>query len=334
METLNVRPARLWLLVGAVWLAGCQPSVEKTSANYRVFGTEAQVTVRHPADRSPDAVLSELGQHFQRLHRDWHPWEPGALTALNQGLQTGNWASISPELLELLDAAQTYEIQTQGEFNAAIGQVVSLWGFHTSSYPITTPPPTPTDIDRLIRNQPSTLDIKRRIDSSGEVLIQTSNPSVGLDFSALAKGAAAGQACDLLAQSGFDDALVNLGGDVLVCGPTETPWRVAIQDPRSGILEVLEVSERLAVFTSGQYYRYGEWEGERYAHVLNPATGYPIEHILQATAIHPDPILADAAATALVVAGFEQAKTLGETLGLEEWLVVNEAGDVLRMGPD
>lgn len=334
METLNVRSPRAWIAALTVGLAGCQPAVEQTSAAYRVFGTEAQVTVRHSASQSPDEILSELGQHFQRLHRDWHPWEPGALTALNEGLHTGDWVSISPDLLELLEKAQTYEVDTQGEFNAAIGRLVRLWGFHTSNYPITTPPPTASEIDGLIRTKPSTLDIHRRIGPSGEVLIQSHNESIGLDFSALAKGAAAGQACDLLMQAGFNDALVNLGGDVLVCGPTDTPWRVAIRDPRSGILEVLEVSERLAVFTSGQYYRYGQWAGERYAHVLNPATGYPIEHILQATAIHPDPILADAAAKALVVAGFEQAKSLGQTLGLEEWLVVDEAGDVLRMSRD
>jgi len=109
-----VRPARVWITALTVGLAGCQPTVEKTSAEYRVFGTEAQVTVRHSVDRSPDGVLSELGQHFQRLHRDWHPWEPGALTTLNEGLRTGNWVSISPDLLGLLDAARTYEIQTQG----------------------------------------------------------------------------------------------------------------------------------------------------------------------------------------------------------------------------
>ncbi|HEY7906838.1 MAG TPA: FAD:protein FMN transferase, partial [Wenzhouxiangella sp.] len=202
------------------------------------------------------------------------------------------------------------------------------------NYPITTPPPTLAEIDALINAKPSTDDIDERRDQFGETLIRTNNPSIGLDFSGLAKGAAAGLACDVLAKAGFQDALVNLGGDVLVCGATSAPWRVAIKDPRAGVLEVLEVSERLAVFTSGQYYRYGEWDGERYAHVLNPATGYPIEHILQATAIHPDPVLADAAATALVVAGFDQAKELGQTLGLEQWLLVDEAGDQLWMRPN
>ncbi len=315
-------------------LAACQPPVVKTSAEYRVFGTEAEVSVRHPANQSPEVVLSELDRFFQRLHRDWHPWEPGALTDLNQSLQTGDWTPISSDLLSLLKAAKEMEARTGGRFNAAIGRVVGLWGFHTSNYPITTPPPTPTEIDALISAKPSTDDIEKRRNSSSEVLIQTSNSSIGLDFSGLAKGAAAGLACDLLIEAGFQDALVNLGGDVLVCGAASTPWRVAIKDPRAGVLEILEVSKRLAVFTSGQYYRYGEWDGQRYAHVLDPATGHPIEHILQATAIHPDPILADAAATALVVAGFDTAKELGQTLGLEQWLLVDEAGDQLWMHPN
>lgn len=325
---------RILITVLALGLAACQPSLVKTSTEYRVFGTKAEVSVRHSADQSPEAVFSELDLLFQRLHRDWHPWESGALTTLNQNLQSGDWTPISSDLLGLLKASKEMEARTGGQFNAAIGRVVGLWGFHTSNYPITTPPPTLAEINALISGTPSTDDIDERLSPSGETLIQTSNSAIGLDFSGLAKGEAAGLACDVLAKAGFQDALVNLGGDVLVCGATSAPWRVAIKDPRAGVLEVLEVSERMAVFTSGQYYRYGEWEGERYAHVLNPATGYPIEHILQATAIHPDPVLADAAATALVVAGFDQAKELGQTLGLEQWLLVDEAGDQLWMRPN
>ncbi len=86
------------------------------------------------------------------------------------------------------------------------------------------------------------------------------------------------------------------------------------------------------MFTSGQYYRYGEWSGERYAHVLDPKTGYPIEHVMQATAIHPDPLIADAAATALVVAGSDHAQVLAKAVGLKQWLIVDDQGQLVWSG--
>lgn len=309
-------------------LAGCQPQPEwhTSRAEYAVFGTTVEVAVRHAPNQSVDAPLAELDQLFQTLHRDWHPWAPGALTELNQALTKGTWTRLNPSLVDLLQSSQTLEIQTDGYFNAAIGSLVRLWGFHTSNYPITQPPPSAEAIADLVAQQPSTQQIEVQATETNQVQVRTQNPSISLDFSGIAKGAAAELACDLLGQSGFEDALVNLGGDVLVCGAGQQPWRVAIKDPREGVLEVLEINRRLAVFTSGQYYRYGEWDGERYAHVLDPKTGHPIQHILQATAIHPDPMVADAAATALVVAGTEKAERLGKQLGLEQWLLVDETG--------
>lgn len=318
----------LWALLFVLGLAACQPQTQTTMAEYAVFGTTVTVTIRHPSRVSPEGPLAQLDHLFQRLHRDWHPWAPGALTTLNQALSSGDWVTITPDLAELLEQSQTLESMSDGLFNPAIGQLVSLWGFHTSTYPITTPPPSQQAIDQLIQTQPSTSAIEWMNGDDGEVQIRTDNPSIALDFSGIAKGAAAKMACEILYEAKLNEALVNLGGDVMVCGAGTQPWRVAINDPRSGVVEVLEVDEPLAIFTSGQYYRYREWSGERYAHILNPYTGQPIEHVLQATAISADPILADAAATALVVAGADRAKALGEALGLSQWLLIDEQGDL------
>lgn len=326
----------VWLGLIVFGLAACQPKDELISSNAQlaVFGTQAQITIRHSKDQDAEDAIARLDQLFQRLHRDWHPWEAGALTSLNEELQSGQWVALDASLTDLLQRSQLLEQQTNGRFNAAIGQLVRLWGFHTSNYPITSPPPSGEQIAQITQRKPSTLDIEWADSSLEGMRVRSINPAVGLDFSALAKGAAADMACDLLIERGLADSLVNLGGDVLVCGAGTKPWQVAIKDPRQGVLEVLEIRERMAVFTSGQYHRFGEWDGERYAHVLDPSTGYPILHVLQATAIAKDPIVADAAATSLVVAGVEQAQILGETLGLEQWMVVDETGQSQWMKKD
>ena len=319
--------ARLTSVLWAVGLVGCSSDTITSEATYGVFGTTVNVKVRHAENHPPNAALAELDYLFQTLHRDWHPWEPGALTRLNEGLATGDWVEVPPDLDDLLKRSQQLEMASGGRFNPAIGQLVALWGFHTSTYPITSPPPAEHAIDAWVAERPSSLDIV--YSDTAPTRVRSDNAALGLDFSAVAKGAAADAACEVLLAAGFGDALVNLGGDVLVCGPTARPWRVAIRRPQwegsegSGVLEVLEVDRKLAVFTSGQYHRYGVWNGERYAHVLDPNTGRPVDHLVQATAIDPDPVLADAAATALVVAGLEDADRVGQQLGLERWRVVN-----------
>jgi len=313
--------ARIVILIWVVGLAGCAPPATTSQATYAVFGTTVTIQVRHAQSVDPSPILADIDYLLQTLHRDWHPWAPGELTRLNEGLSQGDWVEVPANIEPLLKRSQRLEKASDGRFNAAIGRLVALWGFHTSNYPITTPPPDDSAIEALMVEQPSALDIVWSPDPPNR--IQTTNPAVGLDFSGIAKGAAAQAVCDRLVANGLGDALVNLGGDVMVCGPATTPWRVAVHSPQSSAPTIINVDRRLAVFTSGQYHRFGIWDGERYAHILDPATGRPVDHLVQATAIDPDPILADAAATALVVAGRSSADTLGKKLDLERWMVVD-----------
>lgn len=313
----------------SLWLAGCKPqSPEMYRAEFFALGTQIEIQVRaKSADaaehRRAESAFGVIGRELQRMHRDWHPWEPGAMSELNAGLRSGEWASTTAELVELIETSQGLESASDGLFNPAIGELIHLWGFHTSNYPITEPPPTAAEIGRLLAARPSTLALE--VDG---LRVRSGNPTIRLDFSGLAKGLAVQLACDHLADHDLTDALVNAGGDVLVCGKTDRPWRVAIRDPAGGVLETIEVSEPLAVFTSGNYYRYGEWEGERYAHILDPRTGRPVDQILQATVTHPDPLLADAAATTLVVAGSEYWERIAEQMGIERVIVVKAEGKV------
>jgi FAD:protein FMN transferase len=311
------------LLAVLLVAGGCRGGVDRHQAEFLVFGTRVEVIVRGVEDHRAEQAFARLGRDFQRMHREWHPWAPGPLVELNQGLVAGGWVRTTPDLVALIKASQDMETRSGGLFNAAIGPLVGLWGFHTSEYPITDPPPTADAIAGLLAWRPSALDI--HIDGQR---VHSGNRAVGLDFSGIAKGFAAAAACDRLADFQIIDALVNLGGDVMVCADTSTPWQVAVRDPAGGVLTTLAISQRQAVFTSGNYHRYGQWDGQRYAHILDPASGYPVEAVMQATVIDPDPILADAAATALVVAGPETWRLVADQMGVERALIVDSAGNI------
>jgi len=304
-------------------LAGCRLFETDSSTVFAVFGTEVEVQLRDTGPRESAAVYTEVGALLQRLHRELHPWEDGALMDLNRAIAAGQAHETIPDIVELIETAQALEAASEGAFNPAIGALVNLWGFHTSSYPITDPPPAPGLIDALVAREPSTSDLE--LDGS---VVRSTDPAVRLDFSGIAKGLAVRRVCEAIGEHDVGAAMVNAGGDVMVCSAGQRPWRVAIRAPGGGVLETIEVDRALAVFTSGNYYRYGEFDGERYAHILDPASGRPVDEIVQATVIDPDPLLADAAATALVVAGSQRWQRVAESLAAERSIVIDAQGSI------
>lgn len=312
--------------LAAVLLSGCKAPEREQRAEFAVFGTRVEAIVRGADEAQAAAAFRDVGAVLQRLHRELHPWEDGALMQLNEALAQGRGHRATEAIVALVRAGRRLELASGGTFNPAIGAAVSLWGFHTSSYPITEPPPSGSEIRALLDAAPSMRDLT--LDGRE---VSSSNPAVRLDFSGLAKGFALGLACDALVERGIESGLVNAGGDVMVCGSAGDSWRVAIRDPDGGVLETLDVDRRLAVFTSGNYHRYGEFDGERYAHILDPRTARPVADVIQATVIDPDPLLADAAATALVAAGRSGWREVAESMALDRAVVVLADGSVERL---
>ncbi len=293
------------------------------TATFFVFGTEVRVSVRGVTEQHAANAFRLLGPEFQRMHREWHPWEPGALADLNDTLLRGGRRITTPDLAELVRTSSALETESMGRFNPAIGELVRLWGFHTSDYPLTDPPPSNDEIADALAWQPS----MRSVAVEGRS-VRSLRRGVRLDFSGIAKGLAVLRACELLAGIEISDALVDAGGDVRVCGATDRPWRIAIRNPAGGVLTTLEVREAVSVFTSGNEYRYGEFDGERYAHILDPFTGRPVDRVMQATVIDVDSLRADAGATALVVAGPDAWRMVADSMSLERALVVDAGGRV------
>jgi thiamine biosynthesis lipoprotein len=321
---IRIAGVLLCLLTASALLIGCGRPVEPVRGQFMVFGTRVEVLIRSSDQALARTGLRDLGEAFQRMHTDWHPWQSGALSELNAALASGERARPGPELLGMIRDAQRLERDSLGYFNAAIGRLVALWGFHTSDYPIQAPLPEEGQIDVWLRQAPSALDIEIQ-----DQEVFSLNDAVQLDFSGMAKGLAGRLACERLTALGLEDALVNLGGDVMVCGPAATPWIVAISDGQGGVYSTLRVEQGpLAIFSSGTAQRWGEWEGERYAHLLDPRTGRALTHAIQATVIDPDPVLADAAATAMAIAGAEDWQRVAGALQTEAVLLLDGSGEI------
>ena len=304
-------------------LAGCQRAGEQSAELY-VFGTIIEIKLWGVSRDEASRAFADIQRMFQAMHRDWHAWEPGRLTDINRAFAEGRSATADADIVAMIRRSQTLETATDGRFNPAIGALIELWGFHTSDFPIEGPAPSQADIDAILGRHPSSRDI--RIDG---LEVSTDNPAVQLDFGGIAKGYAVDLTIARLRAMGIDNAIVNAGGDLRAMGTHgDRPWRVAVRKPGGGTVGSVQVHGDEAIFTSGNYERFRQDQTSRYPHILDPATGWPAKDVASATVISDEGIVADAVATALVVAGLDAWPEVARALGLKEVAVVDEHGTV------
>ena len=303
--------------------ASCRQNKE-SNAEMFVFGTVVNVSLWDVTPKQASQAFSDLQHMFQGMHNNWHAWEPGRLSTINQAFADGRTATADPQMVEMIRRSRELETLSGGRFNAAIGSIIELWGFHTSDFPILGPPPSQQDIDEILRQNPSTLDIQ-----INGLELSSTNPAVQLDFGGIAKGVAVDLAISHLLEMGIENAVVNAGGDMRATGTHgERPWRVAIQKPAGGEIGFVEVSGDEAVFTSGNYARFRQDENKRYPHILDPRTGWPAKDIASVTVIAAEGVVADAAATAMIVAGLQNWTEVAALLKLNQVAVIDEDGMV------
>lgn len=318
----TVRVLLIAPLTLAALLTSCGREPELLQHRLAVFGT--QVTVTLGPGRAAAEAVTALERELQRMHRRWHAWQPGLLGDINQAIAEGRSIELPPDVIALIERAGELERISGGLFNPAIGQLLALWGFHASELP-EGPPPAASAIAERVALSPSMADL----DITGSRL-SSNNRAVQLDFGAYIKGVAIGRALGILAAAGIENAIVNAGGDLGVIGRRgNRPWRAAIQHPDGGgghYLASVEVYDGEFVFTSGNYRRYRQNEGIRYGHILDPRDGYPADEVSSVTVIDVDGGRADAAATALAVAGEEEWREVARRLGIERVLRVDADG--------
>lgn len=261
--------AALWLLACAFALGGCaRPQVFHQESF--VFGTRVDVAVYGEDKAQADAASAEVLREFDRLHRAYHAWEPSELTALNAAIARGETMEVSEELATMLRDAQRMAAAGDELFDPALGGLIELWGFHTDTFvPVR---PDPDKLAALVAAHPRMSDLTidgRRVGSR--------NPAVQLDLGGYAKGYALDRAASLLRARGIRNALINIGGNVMALGRKgDQPWRIGIQHPRAPApLATMPLYDGEAIGTSGDYQRYFELDGVRYAHLLDPRTGQP-----------------------------------------------------------
>ena len=303
-------------------IAGCSgpKTVQKTET---IMGTQVSITVVAKTEQEGEAAIDAAMAEVRRFDRMMSLYKDDSeITRVNLAAGKGP-VEVSPEMIEIVEAARKISELTDGAFDVTVGPLVVLWQMRLKEGAA----PTETEIES-IKNRVGYRNIITDKKASTLFLMK---PGMIMDFGGCAKGYVADRVAELLKGRGIDNAIVALAGDIRVMGhrPDGSSWRIGVQHPRDSAktLTVLELSDKF-ISTSGDYERYQIVHRKRYHHILDPRTGKPSEGMESVTLVGERGSDGDPLATALFILGPKQGRKIVKKLGYNA-IFVDDKGRVV-----
>lgn len=268
-----------------------------------IFGTSYNITYQCAEDHKADIemALAEVDASLSPFN------DSSVITHVNRNEDV----VLDRLFLDVFRLAQKINEDTDGAFDVTVAPLVNAWGF---------------GFKNGVNPDEKAIDSLRQVVGFQKVRLEDgkiikADPRVMLDCSAIAKGYGVDVVANLLRKIGIKNFMVEIGGEVVTSGvnPDRHPWRIGVTKPTDDSLSVnnelqtvINVTDK-AMATSGNYRNFYYKGGRKYAHTIDPKTGYPVQHsILSATVITDDCATADAYATSFMVLGMEKAKKILE----------------------
>lgn len=326
--------ARRWChvcLVASTLLlvVGCGSKDPVARGTAETFGTRVEITLIG-VDRAYAAeVTGILADELALMDSAWHTESPSPLAHVNTLIDSGSDKfPAPPSLLPLLTLSQRLSAQSDDLFNPAIGHLVRAWGFDSGERDCLRPPPQ-AFVDEVLAQRPHLGDLQ--IDG---FRLRSANRAVRLNFRDIRRGFAIDRAIARLQELGIRSARISIDGNVRAIGSRDGhPWSHAIRGPDGGgVYATLSIKGNEAAFTAGTYQNAFSWEDQVYHDILDPRTGYPASGTASVTVLHPDASTADAAATALFIAGPSAWHRLARQMGIRFVMLTDSDGRV-HMNP-
>jgi FAD:protein FMN transferase len=307
-------------VLGFLAFTSCQQKQYFQNENF-VFGTVYHITyfAKEDLQSGIDAELAKFDSSLSMFNpastiSRFNRWEKGPFD-----LSEDPWA------LKVIEESLKLSRQTDGAFDITVAPVVNIWGFGTREKT----DPTRAEIDS-IRSF-----VSYKLLHLEQKKLTKYDPRIQLDCSAVAKGYACDVVADFLRSRGVHDFLVEIGGEMVMSGHNSEGknWRIGINKPVEDSTSTnMEWEQKLvltdkAIATSGNYRNFYIRNGRKYAHTIDPQTGYPVQHsLLSTTIVANDCLTADALATACMVIGADSAMTLIEGMKNVEGLFICDDG--------
>lgn len=271
-----------------------------------VFHTQYQIKYE-----ASGYLTDKIDAELQAFNLSLNPFNPNSIISKvnrNEEVEVDDW------FVTVFNKAMEVSENSDGFFDATAAPLINLWGFGFEKSDSVSQEKIDS-IRRFVGYHNIRLENKRIIKE---------DPRVILNFSAIAKGFASDVIAALLEREGVENYMVFIGGEVTAKGknPYGQCWQIGLNKPvddQTGMIneyeKVVKLCSKKGLATSGNYRNFYVKDGKKYAHTINPKTGYPSEQsILSATVIAPDCMTADAYATAFMAMGIETACKMAEKI--------------------
>lgn len=310
-------------LVLACGLVACSQRDQLVQLSGRTMGTSYHIKLITPGTTSSrEKLQQQVDDVLEAINQSMSTYiEDSELSRLNRA-PVDTWVEVSQPLLEVLLISRDVSEASGGAFDITAGPLVNLWGFGPQK-----------GRDEI----PDEQAIRQTMERVGFNLLEIDGKQqrvrklkdIYVDLSAVAKGYAADVVTEQLRTLGFNNTMVEIGGELRLSGlnAQAKPWRIGIEKPEllhEGALQAVDISDA-GMATSGDYRNYFELNGERYSHLIDPSNGRPVRHLLASVTVITDSgARADAYATALHVLGPEHGYKLAHRLKLAAFFIVRE----------
>ncbi len=292
-------PILALLITGTVIIASRQRAMPYQHDTGMVFGTVYNITYQYDED-----LKTGIEAELQRVDNSLSPFNKKSIIS---GINRNEDPEVNAMFADVFDLAGEVARQTGGAFDITVAPLVNMWGFGTKQFHR----PARESVDSIMEYVGY-----RRVSRRGRHILKQ-DPRTQLDCSGIAKGYGCDVVADYLSGKGITNFMVEIGGEVVTRGNSEqrVPWKIGVTKPTDDSLQenqeletVLNLTDR-AMATSGNYRNFYISGGRKFAHTIDPHTGYPVQHsLLSATVIADRCATADAYATAFMVMGIDKAR--------------------------
>ena len=307
-------------------LAGCEKPVAErpmVEIHGRTMGTFYGVKVVGDFPGGQQALQTQVDTLLKHYNDEISTYDQNSsLSKFNQQQTTAPFP-VSQEMADIVISALRVGQCTQGVLDVTVGPLVNLWGFGPDKRPIK----TPTDEQIAAARQRVGIQHLHVDVSADHAALRKDVPNIYVDLSTIGEGFGADKVAEFLESRGVHNYLVEIAGASRSRGVNAKgeQWKLAIQKPTDELDDVQAIvkPDGRAISTSGSYRNYYELNGQRYSHIIDPATGKPITHrLVSATVITPTALEADGLDTALMVMGPEKAMAFAKQQHLAVYLVI------------
>jgi thiamine biosynthesis lipoprotein len=324
MRRLLILPPALVALhcLSACSTAPNQPVLVTRSA--MAMGSQLTLAAWSADEAAAAAAFDRVFREFDRLESLLSVWKDGSDVVRLNAAAGREPVAVSRETLDVLAAARTAGEQTAGKFDITFGALAEVWKFdHDQDNSV----PDRAAIEQrlpLVDYQAVQVDAAR-----GTAFI--TRPGVRVHLGGIGKGYAVDRAVLMLRGAGFNDFMIQAGGDMFASGTNNgPPWKLGIADPRAdhAAFAALEIRDA-TLSTSGDYERFFIKDGVRYHHLLDPDRGEPARGCRSVTIVAPRALLADVLSTGVFIMGPEAGMKLIEKMPDVEGVIVTATNEVL-----